>query len=125
MDPNSVSITLLKFEPVEGSPDEPNYRSARLSYRINVPGTRKVEFPTINFAVEAGGGKLFERRFALPAGSAFLEPGEGIERTVALDPSPRDDWAAAHTKAEKATFSWSIEGQGSGQVEMPLHKAWP
>ena len=84
-----------------------------------------MEFPTINFTVETSSGKLFERLFTLPAGSAFIEPGDNTERTVALDPVPRDDWADAYAKTEHATFNWSIEGQSSGSSEMPVKKAWP
>lgn len=84
-----------------------------------------MEFPTINFTVETSSGKLFERIFALPAGSAFIEPGDNIEHTVALDPVPRDDWADAYAKTDHATFTWSIEGQSSGRSEMPVKKPWP
>jgi hypothetical protein len=84
-----------------------------------------VEFPTINFTVETSSGKLFERIFTLPAGSAFIEPGDNSEHTVALDPVPRDDWADAYAKTDRATFNWSIEGQSSGRSEMPVKKPWP
>ncbi len=84
-----------------------------------------MEFPTINFTVETLSGKLFERIFILPAGSAFIEPGDNTEHTVALDPVPRDDWADAYAKTGKATFNWSIEGQSSGHSEMPVNKSWP
>ena len=84
-----------------------------------------MEFPTINFTVETSSGKLFERVFTLPAGSAFIEPGDNTEHTVALDPVSRDDWADAYAKTDKATFNWSIEGQSSGHGEMPVKKSWP
>jgi len=84
-----------------------------------------MEFPTINFTVETSSGKLFERLFTLPAGSAFIEPGDNTEHTVALDPVPRDDWADAYAKTDHATFNWSIEGQSSGRSEMPVKKPWP
>jgi hypothetical protein len=84
-----------------------------------------MEFPTINFIVETSSGNLFERIFELPAGSAFIEPGDNIERTVALDPVPRDDWADVYAKTDHATFNWSIEGQSSGRSEMPVKKPWP
>jgi hypothetical protein len=118
-------VTLTKFEPPHGSPGDVDYRSARLSYRLSVPGSGKLEFPTINFTVESASGKLFARRFALPQGSAFIEPGDTTERTVALDAAPRDDWADAYAKAERAKFTWSIEGKSSGEIEMPVRKAWP
>ncbi len=121
--PTKTELTLTKFEPAHGSPGDRDYRSARLSYRINVPN--RMEFPTINFTVETSSGKLFERLFTLPAGSAFIEPGDNTERTVALDPVPRDDWADAYAKTDRATFNWSIEGQSSGSSEMPVKKAWP
>jgi hypothetical protein len=84
-----------------------------------------MEFPTINFTVETSSGKLFERVFTLPAGSAFIEPGDNIEHTVALDPVSRDDWAEAYAKTDRAMFNWSIEGQSSGRSEMPVKKSWP
>lgn len=84
-----------------------------------------MEYPTINFTVETSSGKLFERTFILPAGSAFVEPGDTTEHTVALDPVSRDDWAGAYAKSDKATFNWSIEGQANGHREMPVKKAWP
>jgi hypothetical protein len=84
-----------------------------------------MEFPTINFTVETSSGKLFERVFELPAGSAFIEPGDNTEHTVALDPVPRDDWADAYAKTDHAAFNWSIEGQSSGRSEMPVKKPWP
>ena len=84
-----------------------------------------MEFPTINFTVETSSGKLFERLFTLSAGSAFIEPGDNTEHTVALDPVPRDDWAEAYAKTDRATFNWSIEGQSNGGSEMPVKKAWP
>ena len=84
-----------------------------------------MEYPTINFSVEASSGKLFERVFKLPDGSAFLEPGDSTEHTVALDPVPRDDWSDAYAKTDRATFNWSIEGQSSGGIEKPVKKAWP
>ena len=118
-----TELTLTKFEPPHGSPGDRDYRSARLSYRINVPN--KIEFPTINFTVETSSGKLFERVFTLPAGSAFIEPGDNTEHTVALDPAARDDWADAYAKTDRATFNWSIEGQSSGHSEKPLKKPWP
>jgi hypothetical protein len=96
-----------------------------LSYRLNVPGPNKIEFPVITFAVESSAGKLFSRRFALPSGSAFIEAGDTTERTVALDPAPRSDWADAYGKSEQAKFTWSIEGKSSGEIEMPVRKAWP
>jgi len=117
-----IELTLTKFEPAHGSPGERDYRSARLSYRINVPN--RMEFPTINFSVETSSGKLFERVFTLPAGSAFVEPGDNTEHTVALDAVARDDWADAYAKTDKATFNWSIEGQASGHSEMPVKKPW-
>jgi len=121
--PTKTELTLTKFEPPHGTPGDRDYRSARLSYRINVPN--RVEFPTINFTVETSSGKLFERIFTLPAGSAFIEPGDNSEHTVALDPVPRDDWADAYAKTDRATFNWSIEGQSSGRSEMPVKKPWP
>ena len=84
-----------------------------------------MEFPTINFTVETSSGKLFERVFTLPAGSAFIEPGDNTEHTVALDPVSRDDWAEAYAKTDHATFNWSIEGQSNGRSEMPVKKSWP
>lgn len=84
-----------------------------------------MEYPAINFTVETSSGKLFERTFVLPAGSAFVEPGDTTEHTVALDPVPRDDWAEAYAKSDKATFHWSIGGQASGHSEMPVKKSWP
>jgi hypothetical protein len=121
--PTKIELTLTKFEPPHGSPGDRDYRSARLSYRINVPN--KMEFPTINFSVETSSGKLFERIFTLPAGSAFIEPGDNTEHTVALDLVPRDDWSDAYAKTDRATFNWSIEGQSSGGSEMPVKRPWP
>lgn len=120
---SSIELTLTKFEPPHGSPNDPDYRSARLSYRINVP--RKIEFPVINFLVESASGKLFQRRFELPKGSASVEPGDTTERTVALDPATRDDWADAYARSDQAKFSWSIDGKSNGEVEKPVKKAWP
>src|ERR1700731_1637774 len=121
--PTKTELRFTKFEPPHGSPGDRDYRGARLSYRINVPN--RMEFPTINFTVETSSGKLFERVFTLPAGSAFIEPGDDTEHTVALDPVPRDDWADAYAKTDKATFNWSIEGQSSGHSEKPVKKPWP
>jgi hypothetical protein len=121
--PTKIELTLTKFEPPHGSPGDRGYRSAHLSYRINVPN--RMEFPTINFTVETSSGKLFERLFTLPAGSAFVEPGDNSEHTVALDAVARDDWADAYAKTDRATFNWSIEGQSSGHIEMPVKKPWP
>ncbi|GEM_PF-1650654 len=118
-----MELTLTKFEPPHGKPGDPDYRSARLSYRINVPS--KMEFPTIKFAVESPAGNLFERRFSLPAGSAFIEPGDTTEHTVALDAGSIDNWADAYGKIDNAKFTWSIEGQGSGEIEKPVKKSWP
>ena len=84
-----------------------------------------MEFPVINFTAESASGKLLQRRFELPKGSGSLEPGDTIERTVALDPAPRDDWADAYRKSDQATFTWSVEGQSSGDVQKPVNKAWP
>lgn len=84
-----------------------------------------MEFPTINFTVESAAGKLFERRFALPAGSAFVEPGDAIEHTVALDAVSVDNWPDVYAKSANAKFAWSIEGQGSGEIEKPVRKSWP
>ncbi|HLW34700.1 MAG TPA: hypothetical protein VKS98_03485 [Chthoniobacterales bacterium] len=114
---------MTKFQPPHGSPGDRDYRSAQLSYRINAPN--RMEYPTINFTVETSAGKLFERVFTLPAGMAFVEPGDHTEHTVALDPVSRDDWADVYSKTDKATFKWSIEGQSSGQSEMPVKKPWP
>ena len=84
-----------------------------------------MEYPTINFTVETSSGKLFERVFRLPGGSAFVEPDDNTEHTVALDPVERDDWADAYAKTDRATFNRSIEGKLSGHSEMPLKKPWP
>ena len=84
-----------------------------------------MEYPTINFTVESASGKLFERVFTLPSGSAFVEPDDPTEHRVALDPVERSDWAEAYAKSDRATFTWSIEGQSSGKIEKPLKKAWP
>jgi hypothetical protein len=119
-----LELTLTKFEPPHGSPGDPDYRTARLSYRFNIPESKRIEFPVITFSVESNSGKLFQRRFELP-GSAFVEPGDTTEHTVALDPTPRGDWADAYSKSDQAKFSWSIEGKSNGAAEMPLHKAWP
>jgi hypothetical protein len=121
--PSKLELTLTKFEPPHGKPGDPDYRSARLSYRINVPS--KMEFPAIDFAVESSSGKLFERHFALPAGSAFIEPGDATERSVALDAASVDNWADVYAKSENAKFTWSIEGQGSGEIEKSVKKSWP
>jgi hypothetical protein len=94
-----------------------------LSFRINVP--KRMEYPIINFEVDAPSGKIFERIFRLPAGSAYVEPRDDTEHTVALDPVPRDDWPDAYAKTDRATFNWSIEGESSGGIEKPLKKAWP
>lgn len=84
-----------------------------------------MEYPTINFSVETSSGKLFERVARLPAGTAYIEPGEDTEHRVALDPAPRDDWNDAYARTDRATFKWSIEGESSGEVEKPVKKAWP
>ena len=84
-----------------------------------------MEYPTINFIVETASGKLFERVVRLPAGSAFVEPGDDTEHTSALDPVERDDWADAYAKTDRAKFNWSIEGESSGGIEKPVKKAWP
>ena len=84
-----------------------------------------MEYPVIDFSVESDAGKIFHRRFELPSGSAFIEPGDTTEHTVALDPELRDDWAAAYRKSGQAKFGWSIEGHGGGEIEKPLTKAWP
>src|SRR5215471_20845647 len=112
-----------QFEPSHGSPGDRDYRSAQLSYRINVP--KRMEYPTINFTVETSSGKLFERVVRLPGSSAFVEPGDNTEHTSALDPVPRDDWADAYAKTDRAMFNWSIEGESSGGIEKPVKKAWP
>lgn len=109
---------------MKGLPGQPDYRSARLSYRINVGGPGKVEFPVIDFSVESPAGKIFQRHFELP-GRDFLEPGPGIDRTVSLDQVSGDDWAGIYQKTDQAKFSWSIKGQSNGEVEKPVHKAWP
>jgi hypothetical protein len=114
---------LTKFEPPHGSPGDRDYRTAQLSYRINVP--KRMEYPTINFTVETASGKLFERVVRLPGGSAFVEPSDNTEHTSALDPVERDDWADAYAKSDRAKFNWSIEGQSSGGIEKPLKKPWP
>jgi hypothetical protein len=121
--PTKVELTLTKFQPPHGSPGDRDYRSAQLSYRISVPN--RMEYPTINFTVETSSGKLFERVFQLPSGSAFVEPDDNTEHTVALDPVSRGDWADAYGKTERATFTWSIEGQSSGSTEKPVKKPWP
>ncbi len=84
-----------------------------------------MEYPTINFTVETPSGKLFERVFQLPSGSAPLEPDDNTEHRVALDPVARDDWANAYAKTDRAMFTWSIEGQSSGKIEKPVKKPWP
>ena len=84
-----------------------------------------MEYPVINFTVETSSGKLFERVSRLPRGSAYVEPGDDTEHTVALDPVPRDDWADAYAKADRATFNWSIEGESSGGIEKSVKKPWP
>ena len=43
---SSIDITLTKFEPMQGSPGEPNYRNAQLSYRITASGSAKLDFPS-------------------------------------------------------------------------------
>ncbi|HEX4638010.1 MAG TPA: hypothetical protein VH170_00825 [Chthoniobacterales bacterium] len=116
-------MIFTKFEPQQGSPGGADYRNARLTYRINVP--KRMEYPAINFSVETSAGKLFERVSRLPRGSAYVEPGDETEHTVALDPAPRDDWADAYAKTDRAMFNWSIEGESSGGIEKPLKKAWP
>ena len=122
--PGAVEITLIKFEPMKGTPGKPDYQSARLSYRIDAGGPGKVEFPVIDFSVESPAGKLFQRHFELP-GTDFLEPGPAIDRTVSLDPSPTEDWAGVYQKTDQAKFSWSVKGKSNGSVEKPVHKAWP
>lgn len=84
-----------------------------------------MEYPVINFTVETPTGKIFERVFRLPAGSAFVETGDNTEHTVALDPVSRDDWADAYKKTDRAMFNWSIEGESSGGIEKPVKKSWP
>jgi hypothetical protein len=121
--PTKIELTLTKFQPPHGSPGDRDYRSAQLSYRISVPN--RMEYPTINFAVETPSGKLFERVFQLPSGTDFVEPDDNTEHTVALDPVPRDDWREAYDKADRGTFSWSIEGQSSGSTEKSVKKSWP
>src|SRR5690242_12943306 len=68
--PTKIELTLTKFEPPHGSHGDRDYRSAQLSYRIDVPN--RMEYPTINFTVETPSGKLFERVARLPAGSTFV-----------------------------------------------------
>jgi hypothetical protein len=121
--PTKMELTLTKFEPPHGSHGGPDYRSAQLSYRINAPN--RMEYPTIEFTVETTSGKLFERVARLPAGSAFVEPGDDTEHTVALDPVERDDWADAYAKTDRAMFKWSIVGGASGEVENSVKKSWP
>lgn len=121
--PAKLELTLTKYEPPHGAPGDADYRSARLSYRLNVPS--KMEFPAIDFAVESSNGKILQRHFALPKGSASIEPNDNTERTVDLDPEPRDDWTEAFRKSDKAKFTWSIEDQASGAVEKPINKTWP
>jgi hypothetical protein len=84
-----------------------------------------MEYPTITFTVETSSGRLFERVSRLPAGSAYVEPGEDIEHTAGLDPAPRDDWADAYAKSDRAMFKWSIEGGPCGWTEKPVKKPWP
>ncbi len=108
---------------MQGSPGEANYRNARLSYRITA-GSTKLNFPAINFSVESGSQKFLERHFTPPPGTDALEPGQSVERTISLDPAPAAD-AAAHAKIDKVKFTWSIDAQSSGAVEMPLNKSWP
>ena len=84
-----------------------------------------MEYPTINFTVETASGKLFERLVRLPGGSAFVEPDDNTEHTVALDPAERDDWAEAYAKTDRATFNWSIEGESSGRIEKSVKNPWP
>jgi hypothetical protein len=115
--PTKTELTLTKFEPPQGS------RSAQLSFRISVP--KRMEYPVINFTVETSSGKIFERVYRLPGGSAFVEPGDTTEHTVALDPVPRDDWADAYAKTDRAKFNWSIEGESSGGIEKPVKEPWP
>jgi hypothetical protein len=84
-----------------------------------------MEYPTINFTVETRSGKLFERVAKLPAGTAYVDPGDDTEHTVALDAVSRDDWADAYAKTDRAAFNWSIEGESSGGIEKPVKKPWP
>ncbi|HZR79256.1 MAG TPA: hypothetical protein VFA58_08605 [Chthoniobacterales bacterium] len=121
--PTKTELTLTRFEPPHGTHGDSDYRRAQLSYRISVPS--RMEYPTINFTVESSSGKLFERVVRFPSGSTFIDPGDSAEHTVALDTADRDDWAEAYRKSDRATFSWSIEGQSSGRSEMPLKKPWP
>ena len=109
---------------MHGSPGEPNYRNAQLSYRITASGSAKLDFPVINFSVESASQKLLERHAAPAAGTAALEPGQPVERTISLDPAADAD-SSTYDKIDKAEFNWSIEGQPGGAVEMPLRKAWP
>jgi hypothetical protein len=121
---SSIDITLTKFQPMKGEPGQSDYSNARLSYRITAAGSKNLNFPTINFSVGAS-PKLFERRFAPPADTAPLQPGQSVDRTVSLDPTAEAEWSAAYAKTDKAKFSWSVEGQSGGEVEMPVHKPWP
>ena len=119
-----LQITLIKFEPMQGdAPGGPNFRSPKLTYRITTG--ERIPFPAIDFAVSTSAGKLFQRHFELAAGSAFIEPGSAIDRTVSLDPTFEDNWAELYKGAEKANFIWSIEGKGNGSIEKPVHQAWP
>jgi hypothetical protein len=110
---------------MHGSPEDADYRNARISYRITATGPAKVKFPVINFSVESASQKFFERRFAPPAGTSSLESGQPVERTVSLDPTSDAEGTAAYKKTDKAKFTWSIDGELGGEVEMPLHKSWP
>lgn len=121
--PTKIELTLTKFQPPHGLPGDRDYHSAQLSYRINAPN--RMEYPTINFTIESSSGKLFERVFQLASGTAFVEPDDKTEHRVALDPVARDDWAAAYAKSDRATFTWSIEGQSSGKVEKSVKTPWP
>ena len=106
-------------------PGEAGYRAPRLTYQLINGGAQKVAFPPLDFTVETAAGKLFHRRFELPPGSAFVEPGPPIDRAISLDPTFETDWSDLYKKADKARFTWSIEGQGNGEAEKPVHKAWP
>lgn len=119
-------MKLVKFEPASGdSPDAAGFRAPQLTYRITTAEAHKMPFPSIDFGVETDSGKLFSRHFELPAGTAFVEPGEGIDRTVSLDPSFGENWGDLYKKSELAKFTWSIADEENGEVQKPVHKPWP
>jgi hypothetical protein len=147
-------VTAAQFTPVVGSPNEPGYKTAKLSltleaetdWQINEIAVEVYSEPFINSEVVTASGsknapiKLFSGTWKIPSATTYtIHPGTPkvisiqLHRTSkgqvnALEAGPGiyspADWKIAFGQTTTASFRWIVDGKPSGSVEQSPKKQW-